>query len=66
MTSFHKKHWSYLKNDSTEQILVCYCVLRATYTNVSILNQLCLGFYGEEFNGPLNLLNFNKVDLFSG
>ena len=41
MTSFHKKHWLYLKNDPTEQALVCYCVLRVTYTNLSIFNQLC-------------------------
>ena len=41
MTPFHKKHWRYGKNDPTEQILVWYGVLRVTYTNLSILNQLC-------------------------
>ena len=60
MTSFHKKHWCYLKNDPTEQILVCYCVLRVTYTNLSIFNQLCKGLYGEEPNGPLNLWSSKK------
>ena len=33
MTPFYKKHWRYRKNDPTEQSIVCYCVLRVTYTS---------------------------------
>ena len=40
ITSFHKKYWRHGKNDPTEQILIWFCVLRVTYTNLSILNQL--------------------------
>ena len=36
---FTKKHWRYSKNDPMEQLLVWYCVLRVTYTNISNLNQ---------------------------
>ena len=41
MTWFHKKCWHHYKNDHSGQILVWYCVLRVTYTNLSIFNQLC-------------------------
>ena len=66
MTLFHKKHWRYRKNDPTEHVLVWYCVLKFTSTSLSVINQLCKGFYGEECNGPLNLLNLKKVQPFSG
>ena len=38
------------------QILIWYCVLRNTYTNFSIRNQLCYEFYGRESNEPPHLL----------
>ena len=62
MTSFHKKYWLYRKNDTTEQIFI----LRITYTNLSILNQLCWGFYGGKSSGTLNLLNLGNVQPLSG
>ena len=36
-----KENTDVIKNDLTEQILIWYCVLRVTHTNLSILNQLC-------------------------
>ena len=41
MMSFHKKYLRYRENDPTKQILTWFCVLRVTYTNLLILNQLC-------------------------
>ena len=60
MTSFHKKCWRHCKNDPTEQTSIWYRVLRVTYTNLSILNQLCQGFYGGESNESHRTYNSQK------
>ena len=60
MTKFHKKCWLHRKNDPREQILIWYCILRVTYTNFSILSQLCSGVYGGASNESPHLLISKK------
>ena len=55
-----KKCWLHRKNDPREQILIWYCILRVTYTNFSILSQLCSGVYGGASNESPHLLISKK------